>query len=286
MGRQAVKGLGRHAVLWAAAAIVMLVTAGATPEPPLPRTRVGEDVVELLDAFKGNLALRAWQANPDPLVAYARAPLCNVNSPQLTPEIDGKCAPPDGTVVIPGCGDDEPVEPLWRRTRPTPTSTDWSVWEMLSGWACPDDLLPPFSQEDFRQLKIEPLTAHRQPSGEEALVNKPLIVYADAEHRTFRTDLFGFGIDVEVYPVAYTWEFGDGTTLETDDPGAPYPSFAVAHTYSQELPATVILTTTWEGKYRVDEDPDREWRDIQGTAHTTTPFEPFDVIELRSTLVG
>ena len=90
MGRQAVKGLGRHAVLWAAAAIVVLVTAGATPEPPLPRTRVGEDVVELLDAFKGNLALRAWQANPDPLVAYARAPLCNVSSPHLTPEIDGR----------------------------------------------------------------------------------------------------------------------------------------------------------------------------------------------------
>ncbi|ASR55577.1 hypothetical protein [Cellulomonas sp. PSBB021] len=157
---------------------------------------------------------------------------------------------------------------------------------MLSGWACPDDLLPQFSQEDLRRLTIEPLTAHRQPSGEEALVNKPLIVYADAEHRTFRTDLFGFGIDVDVYPVEYTWDFGDGQTLTTVDPGSPYPSFDVAHTYSQELTATVTLTTAWEGKYRVDEDPDHEWRDIQGTAHTTTPFEPFDVIELRSTLVG
>ena len=157
---------------------------------------------------------------------------------------------------------------------------------MVSGWACPDDLLPTFNATDLRRLQIEPLKAHRQPSGEEALVNKPLIVYTDPEHRTFRTDLFGFGIDVDVFPVAYTWDFGDGAVLATADPGAPYPSFDVAHTYTQELTATISLTTTWEGRYRVDDDPDHEWRDIAGTAQTTTPFAPFDVIELRSTLVG
>ena len=58
-----------------------------------------------------------WKANPSPLREYARAPLCNVNSQYLTPEIDGACAPPDGTVTIPGCGDESPVEPLWRRER-------------------------------------------------------------------------------------------------------------------------------------------------------------------------
>lgn len=137
MGREAVRRIGRRAALCTAAAAAVLITAAATKPAPEPRTRVGEDVVELLDAFTGNLALRAWQANPDPRVAYARAPLCNMNSQYLTPEIEGTCAPPDGTVAIPGCGDDEPVEPLWRRTRSTPTSTDWSVWEMLSGWAVP-----------------------------------------------------------------------------------------------------------------------------------------------------
>lgn len=282
MGREQVRALQRVVALGVISTMAATVGAGAAHA----QTFLGDDKVVLSDAFKTSLEFRRWQADPDPRIAYARAPLCNVNSQYLTPEIDGTCAPPNGTVVIPGCGDDEPVEPLWRRTRPTPTSTNWSDWEMLSGWACPDDLLPPFSQEDFRQLTIKPLTAHRQPSGEEALVNKPLIVYADAEHRTFRTDLFGFGIDVDVYPVEYTWEFGDGETLTTVDPGSPYPSFDVAHTYAEPLTARVALTTTWKGRYRVDEDPDHEWRDITGTALTTTPFAPFDVIELRSTLVG
>lgn len=158
---------------------------------------------------------------------------------------------------------------------------------MLSGWTCPVDLLPPFSQVEFRRLPIKPLTAHRQPSGDEVLVNKPLIVYADAEHREFRTDLFGFGIDVDVYPVEYTWDFGDGTSLTTADPGSPYPSFDVAHTYGSEVAGTTVtLTTTWKGKYRVDEDAKRRWLDIEGTAFTTTTFDPFDVVELRSRLVG
>ncbi len=250
-------------------------------------SEIGDDVVSLSDAFKALVALRKWRAQPDPRVQYAYAPLCNVNSQYLTPEIEGSCAPPDGTVVIPGCGEDRPVQPLWRRTRSTTTSNDWTPWKMLAGWACPDELLPPFSQVDFRQLRIEPLTAHRQPSGDEVLVNKPLIVYADSEHRTFRTDLFGFGIDVDAYPVEYMWDFGDGRPLTTTDPGSPYPAFDVTHTYGAELTnATVTLTTTWKGTYRVDEDPKRRWLDIEGTAFTTTTFDAFDVVELRSRLVG
>ncbi|CAM5784787.1 PKD domain-containing protein OS=Cellulomonas persica OX=76861 GN=CPE01_09840 PE=4 SV=1 [Cellulomonas persica] len=157
---------------------------------------------------------------------------------------------------------------------------------MRAGWACPDDLLPTLTEQDLRRLTIEPLEAHRQPAGAEALVNKALIVYANPQHRTFRTSLLDYGIDVDAYPVEYAWDFGDGTTLVTDDPGAPYPAFDVTHTYADELTAHVTMTTTWKGKYRVDDDPDREWRDIPGTAFTTTTFEPFDVVELRSRLVS
>lgn len=274
-------------VAGAIAGALLIVALAATPSWAGPKAGFDEEEVELSDAFDALLEERRWKANPSPLREYARAPLCNVNSQYLTPEIDGACAPPDGTVTIPGCGDESPVEPLWRRERSTPSSDDWSLWEMLSGWACPVDLLPPFSEVDFRRLPIEPLTAHRQPSGDQVLVNKPLIVYADSEHRTFRTDLFGFGIDVDVYPVEYTWDFGDGETLTTVDPGSPYPSFDVTHTYAAEFTgARIALTTTWKGKYRVGEDPKRRWLDIEGTAFTMTTFDPFDVVELRSRLVG
>ncbi|MBT0995549.1 hypothetical protein KIN34_14795 [Cellulomonas sp. DKR-3] len=240
------------------------------------------DKVQLSDTFKRHLAYRAHLAHPDPLVEYAYYTLCNVNSEHLEPGIDG-CPPPNGTVSIPACGDDVAVEPLWRRTRPA-VDQDWGPWEMQIGWVCPDELLPPFTQADFRQLTIEPPTAHRQPEGGDALVNRALIVYADEVERTFRTNLHGFEIDVIATPSEYAWDFGDGSTLTTTSPGAPYPSFELSHTYERVLTATVTLTTTWTGKYRVDEDPDGEWRDIEGTGETTTSLDPFDVVELRTRL--
>ena len=275
---------GRRAayVLATAAAIV-----AATPTLASAKSQMGEDKVVLVDAFEGEQEMRAWHAKPDPLKQYARAPLCNVNSEHLSPGIDGRCGPPDGTVQVPYCDGETPVQPLWVRTRPSPTSDDWSLWHMRSGWACPDDLLPTLTERDLRRLTIEPLTAHRQPAGAETLVNKALIVYAEPEHRTFRTSLLDYGIDVDVYPVEYTWDFGDGETLTTVDPGSPYPSFDVTHTYAAEFTgARIALTTTWKGKYRVGEDPKRRWLDIEGTAFTMTTFDPFDVVELRSRLVG
>lgn len=271
-----------------AASVALVGALLAVVAPPAAATtgQLEEDEAQLSDAFTTNLDLRRWKANPDPLIGYARAPLCNVGSAYLAPGIDGECSPPDGTVPVPGCGDDAPVEPLWRRTRTSAATDDWSRWQMLSGWVCPEDLLPPFPQADFRRLTIAPLTAHRQPERDEVLVNKPLIVYVDAEHRTFRTSLFTYGIDVDVYPVEYAWDFGDGETLTTTSPGNPYPSFDVAHTYREATSATVVLTTIWKGTYRVDEDPDGEWRDVSGTATTTTTLDPFDVIELRSRLDG
>lgn len=276
----------RRALTVASVALVPMLLL-ATPSVASTRGDLDEDEVHLSGTFKTHLAYRRWLKSPPTikLTDYARAPLCNVGSPYLQPGIDGECLPPDGTVPIPGCGDDEPVEPLWRRTRPD-ASSEWRAWRMVIGWVCPDDLLPPFPQVEFRRLTIAPLEAHRQPSRSEVLVNKPLIVFTDPVQRVFRTDLFGFAVDVEATPVAYTWDFGDGSTLDTRSTGSPYPSQDLTHTYRSVTTATVSLTTTWTGRYRVDEDPDREWREIDGTAVTTTTLDPFDVIELRSRLDG
>lgn len=218
------------------------------------------------------------------IVDWAHAPLCNVNSAILEPGIDGECAPPNGTVNVPACGEDLPVEPLWRRVR-ADLSAPWNRWQMVVGWICPDDLLPPFTEADFRSLTIVSPDAHRQPATGDVLVNKPLIVYTEPDvERRFRTSLFGYGIDVVATPLEYTWAFGDGTELTTTSPGAPYPSFELTHDYRAPGAATVTLTTTWEGQYRVDEDPDGEWRDINGTAVTTVALDPFEVVELRTRL--
>lgn len=267
------------------ACVALLVVTGPPPAAAI-RGSVGGDEAVIGDRFRRYLLYRSWKAHKDPLVDYAYARLCNVDSQYLESDIDGECSPPNGTVVIPGCGDDEPVMPLWRRTR-VAVGSPWSNWEMRIGWACPDDLLPAVTQEDFRQLKIDPTVVHRQP-GESGtvLVNKGIIGWVEPDERTFRTSLFGFGIDVVTWPVEYTWDFGDGESLTTSSPGGPYPNRDVQHVYEQVGTFTVTLTTVWKGKYRVDEDEDHEWRSIDGTALTTTTSAPFEVTELRSRLVG
>lgn len=266
-----------------------LVTALVAASPALAiQQDTDGDQITLSDTFKRHQEYRRYQAlgvAPEQrLIEFVHAPLCNVDSRFLEPGIDGNCEPPNGTVNLPGCGDDEPVEPLWRRTRTSPDA-EWTRWDQYIGWICPDDLLPQFTEQDFRSLTIASPEAHRQPATGDVLVNKPLIVYTEPDvERRFRTSLFGYGIDVVATPLEYTWDFGDGTELTTTSPGAPYPSFELTHDYRAPGAATVTLTTTWEGQYRVDEDPDGEWRDIDGTAVTTVALDPFEVVELRTRL--
>jgi hypothetical protein len=46
----------------------------------------------------------------------------------------------------------------------------------------------------------------------------------------------------------------------------------------------VRLTTTWSGRYQVAGDT--RWREVDGTATTTSASQPFEVVERRSVLVG
>ncbi len=180
------------------------------------------------------------------------------------------------------CEDGEPILPLWRQQR----EPRGESWQLLHDWVCPEDLLPPVTQDDLRALKIAPLKVGQQPKDGPMLITKPVIVYTEPAEREFHVVLFDyFGVDIVVTPRDYTWDFGDGDTLTTADPGRPYPNFDVTHVYEQLGEARISLTTTWTAKYRVDSDPLGRWRDADGTAITTDQGEEFEVIELRSTLV-
>ncbi len=156
---------------------------------------------------------------------------------------------------------------------------------MVVGWACPADLLPTFTEEDFRLLPIAPQVIKMQPDRGWVLVNKETIVLTEPAEQTFRTDLFGYGVDVIATPTHYSWDFQDGTRhLSTNSPGKPYPAFDLFHVYAEPGTAAISLTTTWSGRYRVDGDT--AWRDVVGTAETVSTTAPFEVVERRSRLVA
>lgn len=180
------------------------------------------------------------------------------------------------------CDGDEPQAPWWSRARTDPAA-EWGAWVQRTDWYCPVDLLPTLTLEDFRRLPIAPSSLTIQPDRGWVLVNKETIAYSDANEQTLRTGVLGVGVDVVVKPESFTWSFGGGTPFTTKGPGHPYPEQDVARAFSDLGKATITLTTTWSGRYRVGGNA--RWRDVAGTATTTTTSPAFEVVERRSVLV-
>ncbi|MCP2265166.1 PKD domain-containing protein [Promicromonospora thailandica] len=133
-------------------------------------------------------------------------------------------------------------------------------------------------------MQIEPSRLSVQPPDGWTLVNVDTIAYTEAEHRTVSTELFGIPVDIRAVPSSYSWDFGDQSApLRTSDPGAPYPAHSISHAYTKAGSATISLTTTWHGQFRVAGDP--TWRDVPGEATTASSSGSLDILEARARLV-
>ena len=122
----------------------------------------------------------------------------------------------------------------------------------------------------------------RQPPGAKALVSKIVIVYTSGDSQTMETQVGGTPVTIVATPASYTWDWGDGTTTTTKDPGAAYPDHTVFHKYSHTADNVVIsLTTTWTATYSVGGGPAQP---ISGTLTTTDTSDPFDLVRRISYL--
>ena len=122
----------------------------------------------------------------------------------------------------------------------------------------------------------------RQPPGAKALVSKIVIVYTSGDSQTMETQVGGAPVTIVATPASYTWDWGDGTTTTTKDPGAAYPDHTVFHKYSHTADNVVIsLTTTWTATYSVGGGPAQP---ISGTLTTTDTANPFDLVRRISYL--
>lgn len=117
----------------------------------------------------------------------------------------------------------------------------------------------------------------RQPSSSEVLVTKDLIVYSDPSVRLLNTVVLGTSVEVEVTPVSYHWDWGDGTFLDTAQAGAPWPHHSVSHRYATTGSGRrLTLTTTWGARFRpVGVD---EWTRVAGVITSRETSTPFDVV--------
>jgi len=165
----------------------------------------------------------------------------------------------------------------------------WSNAELVEEESCLAEArqqvdIPAAAARMFREMQIEPSQITVQPPDGWTLVNADTIAYTDAAPRTVSTQLFGIPVEIRAVPTRYSWDFGDGSApLHTADPGAPYPAHTIAHAYADTGSATISLTTTWRGQFRIAGDP--TWRDVPGEATTSSSSDPVEIREARARLV-
>ncbi|MFE5336063.1 hypothetical protein ACFQ8E_09145 [Isoptericola sp. NPDC056573] len=169
------------------------------------------------------------------------------------------------------------------------------------------------ARREFKSMKIAAPEATVQ-GNPPMVVNVHYPAYTSAAPLDRTVTLLGVPVVLRAEPTEYTWDFDDpysstGSTLTTTSPGRPWhegdatPDESwVGHTYGQlgtpgkdagtgvddkgnvyRAGVAVTLTTTWQGRFRVQGTSD--WTDIPGTISTTSTTNPTTVTEARTRLV-
>ncbi|WP_253874235.1 PKD domain-containing protein [Promicromonospora umidemergens] len=182
--------------------------------------------------------------------------------------------------------DEQAVGALFEQRR---GSDGWSDADMVEEESCLAERrqqidIPAAAARAFREMQIAPSEVNVQPPDGWTLVNVDTIAFTDTTPRTISTRLFGIPVQIRAVPSSYSWDFGDGSApTVTTDPGAPYPAHTIAHAYVKQGTATISLTTTWRGQFRLAGEP--TWHDVTGEGTTVSSSDSLEILEARARLV-
>jgi hypothetical protein len=132
---------------------------------------------------------------------------------------------------------------------------------------------------EVRKVGFASSVVHVQPAGN-TLVNLDTNFYADRRVFDRTVPILGLTVPVRATPT-YTWHFGDGTSMRTDGPGAPYPYGDVTHQYKDRGRVVVSVTLNYDTWYQL---PGEEWQRA-GIVDVPGPGTGVQVCEARPVLV-
>jgi hypothetical protein len=127
----------------------------------------------------------------------------------------------------------------------------------MTGYTCVGGT-PPVSratvERALRDLSVQalpPLRPTFQPPGG-ALTGLPVNFSTGQQNlRHARLDVLGVSIELDATP-RWEWQWGDGRSLATADPGGRYPTMTVTHTYLRNGLQIVRVTSRWRARFTVE----------------------------------
>jgi hypothetical protein len=149
--------------------------------------------------------------------------------------------------------------------------------------AAPPQVTPGVVLTELRRIGLPALLARTQPKVK-TLVNFDTIFYTTPHTVTRNVILLGQPVLVEATPQSFTWNYGDGDSSTTEDPGAPYPAKDVTHQYLlAHITVRPSVDVSYAGRFRVGNGP---WQVIPGTVTIAGPTTPLRVSEATPVLSG
>ncbi len=221
-----------------------------------------------------------------PTYDYHYTPACTANGPPPGSD-DALCA---GAATV--CSDGRIFFFVFRRELDRTTGTPVSSWDRLDSVCLGADTPLPIPaiarvaglvRREFKADAVIRTSASYQPR-DGGVVNLETIFYASTPRTITLSPLRILGLDVAITATAtnYHWQWGDGESLDTASPGAPYPDQDVTHVYRRPGSYQVQVTVTYTGTYTIDGGASQP---IVGTVTVPGPTAGITVREARAELV-
>ncbi len=218
---------------------------------------------------------------------WAVTPACPGNDPNIGGPYDVACGFLVTACRAKGEGDG-PMTWVWRR--PLSPLGRW----VQVGYSCSQKLpkQPGMSMADvrraFRQVDFAKPRLASQPGGGWTLVNLDtyyLVQWPKAGVRpgqVVTVRLLGHRVKIRPRIDTYLYDYGDGQTLRTTDPGAPYPNGRITHAYQHTGDVRVAVTARYTADFAIDHGP---YRALDDTIDLTSPTRTITIYEARAHLI-